>query len=726
MGKNSSQLIIVCLGLVLIFLFFYLNLGQFLTFDSLKSQQAVLKDFYVQSPISTILIFFGVYVLVTALSLPGAAILTLAGGVLFGTTLGTGVVSISSTVGATLAFLTSRFLFQEAVQNRFKKILKPINEGFKKEGAFYLFSLRLIPVFPFFVVNLVMGLLPIKVSSYFFISMIGMLPGTWVYVNAGTQLSQIQSPREILSFEVLLSFALLGIFPFFAKMALASIKRRKAYRNFSKPKKFDFNVLVIGAGSAGLVTSYIASTLRARVGLIEKHKMGGDCLNTGCVPSKALIKSAKIAHTLKKAQAFGIKSQQPEVDFAAVMNRIHEVIRKIEPHDSIERYTNLGVECIQGEAQILSPYQVRVGDKTLTTQTLVIATGASPIVPPIPGIEKITPLTSENLWHLKNKPKNMIVVGGGPIGCELAQAFARLGVHVTQIEQNNRLLPREDLDVAEEVMRSLKNDGVEIQVNTIAQAIEVDGQNQKRLLCKTDQETKHLAFDEILFAIGRRPNIKGFGLEALNLEINPSGTIAHDGYMSTTTYPNIFVCGDVAGPYQFTHMAAHQAYYASINALLTPFNRWIPFPFNKSLIANYKVVPWATFTDPEVATVGLTETQAKADGVAYELTKYELDDLDRAIADGEDFGFVKVLTAPGSDQILGATIVGSRASDMIAEFIAAMKHGRGLGSILGTTHIYPTHSEANKMTAGTWKRQRKPEAVLRKLNWFFRWRRNAN
>jgi pyruvate/2-oxoglutarate dehydrogenase complex dihydrolipoamide dehydrogenase (E3) component/uncharacterized membrane protein YdjX (TVP38/TMEM64 family) len=724
MATPTKKLIGAFVVLSLVVLFFALDLGRYMSFDYLKSQQSVFQGYYSDNPLLTVLGFFFVYVAVTALSLPGAAILTLAGGVFFGTVMGTVVVSIASTVGATLAFFTSRFLLQDTVQLRFQNILKPINEGFKTEGSFYLFSLRLIPIFPFFVVNLVMGLLPIKTLPYFFISMAGMLPGTIAYVNAGTQISQIESPRGILSFEVLVSFALLGLLPFLAKTGLGWWKYNMKMRRFKRPKKFDYNVMVIGAGSAGLVTSYIAATLKGKVALVEKHKMGGDCLNTGCVPSKALIKSAKIAHTVKKARHFGIETSAPKVDFAAVMERIQNVVQKIEPHDSIERYTNLGVECLTGHAHIESPYHVRVNEKTYTTRAIVVATGARPIVPPLPGIEKITPLTSDNIWNLRKAPSKLIVLGGGPIGCELAQSFARLGISVTQVEQGARLMPREDEDVASEITRTLESDGVQVLVQTVAKKIDVLGDGRRHLICESNGQAIYVEFDEILFAVGRKALVTGFGLEELGVTLNTQGTINHDAFMSSTSIPNIYVCGDVAGPYQFTHMAAHQAYYASVNALLHPLNRLIPPPFNKSLKVNYKVVPWATFTDPEIATVGLTETSAKAQNISYDLSTYGIDDLDRAIADGDDHGFVKVLTKPGSDQILGATIVGSRASDMIVEFISAMKQGYGLNSILGTVHIYPTLSEANKFTAGNWKRARKPKAVLKKLETFFNWRRS--
>lgn len=488
-----------------------------------------------------------------------------------------------------------------------------------------------------------------------------------------------------------------------------------------KPKKFDYNLIVIGAGSAGLVSSYIASTLKAKVALIEKHKMGGDCLNTGCVPSKALIRSAKVYHYMNRARQFGFQSGEIKFEFSEVMDRIRRVIKKVEPHDSVDRYTKLGVDCIHGNAVIKSPYTVEINGTTLTTRAIIIATGAKPFVPPLPGLNQIHYLTSDNLWDLQTQPKKLVVLGGGPIGIELAQSFARLGSEVTIVEMAPRILIREDDDVADLVVQKLKKDGLHLRTSHRAESVVVEDGKKILLASHKDQIVK-LEFDEILVAIGRKANISGFGLEELGVSLNQRGTIDHNDFLQTN-FENIFVCGDVAGPYQFTHTAAHQAYYACVNALLHPFTKWIPSPFNKSLKVDYSVIPWATYCDPEIATVGLTEKAAKQKNLAYEITTYSIDDLDRAIADEEDYGLVKVLTQPGSDRILGATIVAHNASDLIVEFIAAMKHGFGLGDILSTIHIYPTMAEANKYLAGNWKKARVPEKLLIWTEKFFSWLR---
>lgn len=712
MKKLAPKIILVLGIIILIILFNYLGLSEFLTLDYLKQNQVRFQEYYSQNTALTIGLFSLVYIVVTSLSLPGATVLTLAAGALFGLWVGVLIVSFSSTIGATLAFLSSRFLLRGYVENKFKKHIDPINRGIEKDGAFYLFTLRLIPLFPFFVINLVMGITKIKTIKYFFVSQIGMLAGTFVYVNAGLQISSINSLAGILSFKLMGSFVLLGLFPLIAKKIVALIKARSVYKAYKKPKKIDYNMVVIGGGAAGLVTSYISSAVKAKVALIEKHKMGGDCLNTGCVPSKAIIKSAKLAHQMKSADKYGLNIVEPAIDFSKVMGRVQNVISKIEPHDSFERYESLGVECIQGAAKIISPWEVEVDGRILSTKNITIATGASPFVPPIPGVEKITPLTSENLWNLTELPKRMIILGGGPIGCEMAQSFNRLGSSVTQVEMQDRIMGIEDPEVSELIEQRFRSEGVNVLTNHRAKEIKVI-EDQKILVVVCDGRDIEIEFDEILVAVGRRANIKGFGLENLNIELRDNKTISANEYLQTN-YPNIFVCGDVTGPFQLTHTAAHQAWYCAVNGLFGMF---------KKFKVDYSVIPWATYSDPEVASVGINEQKAKKEGIPYELTTYGVDDLDRAITDSEDHGVVRVLTSPGTDKILGATIVSNHASDLIVEFIAAMKHGFGLNKILGTIHIYPTMAEANKYLAGNWKKKQTSDRVFRWLKKFHTWNR---
>lgn len=697
---NKKQGIILAVLLAAIGAFFVLDLGQYLNLAALKGAQEQLQAQAQAQPLLASLVFFAVYVAVTALSLPGAALMTLAAGAIFGLGWGLLIVSFASSVGATLAFLVSRHLLRDSIQSRYGKSLASINQGVERDGAFYLFALRLVPAFPFFLINLVMGLTPLKTWTFYWVSQLGMLAGTAVFVNAGTQLAQIESLGDVASPGLLGAFALLGIFPIIAKKLIEGLRARKVYRGFSKPKSFDTNLIVIGAGSAGLVSAYIAAAVKAKVTLIEKHRMGGDCLNTGCVPSKAILRSAKLLDHARRSREFGIAEMTPKFAFGDVMKRVHEVIAAIEPHDSVERYSELGVDCVQGEARLVDPWTVEVNGQRITAPSIIIATGARPFVPPIPGLEEAGYLTSDTVWELTECPKRLVVLGGGPIGSELTQAFSRLGSQVTQVEMMDRLVGKEDPEVSELLAARLREEGVDVRLKTRAVAVEVvDG--EKQLVCEgPDGSEQRIAFDEILVAVGRAARLDGFGLKELG--IAHGRTVQVNEYLQTT-FPNIYACGDVAGPYQFTHTASHMAWYCAVNALFGRF---------KKFKVDYSVVPWATFTEPEIATVGLNELAAREQGVDYELTTYGIDDLDRAIADGEAHGFVKVLTVPGKDKILGVTIVGEHAGDLIAEYVLAMKHGLGLNKILGTIHIYPTLAEANKFVAGNWKRANKPDGLL--------------
>jgi len=713
---NRSRLIVVVVFAAAIAAFFIFDLGRFFSLEYLKSQQATIDAWYRSNPALTIAAFFAAYVAVTGLSLPGAAVMTLAAGALFGIVTGTIVVSFASSIGATLAFLASRFLFRDAVQGRFGDKLKAIDAGIAREGAFYLFTLRLVPAFPFFVINLAMGLTAIKARTFYWVSQLGMLAGTIVYVNAGTQLAKIDSLRGILSPALLLSFVALGVLPLFAKKVVDAIKARHVYANWKKPARFDRNLVVIGAGSAGLVSAYIAAAVKAKVTLIEKHRMGGDCLNTGCVPSKALIRSAKLLSHVKRSKEFGIRAASVEFDFAEVMERVQRVIREVEPHDSVERYSSLGVECVEGTAKITSPWTVDVttatGKTTLTTRNIVIAAGARPFVPPIPGIEDVGFLTSDTMWTLRTLPPRLLVLGGGPIGCELAQSFARFGSKVSQVEMLPRLMIREDPEISAMVMDRFRAEGVDVLVKHKALRFAVEN-GEKVLYAETEGREVRIAFDALLCAVGRVANTAGYGLEELGIPTTKARTVEVNEFMATK-FPNIYACGDVAGPYQFTHTAAHTAWYAAVNSLFGRFRRFK---------ADFSVIPWCTFTEPEVARVGLNETEAKEKGIPFEVTTYGMDDLDRAIADSEAHGVVKVLTVPGKDRILGVTIAGEHAGDVIAEFVTAMKYGIGLNKILGTIHIYPTLTEANKYVAGNWKRAHAPQNVLRWLGRYHAWMR---
>jgi pyruvate/2-oxoglutarate dehydrogenase complex dihydrolipoamide dehydrogenase (E3) component/uncharacterized membrane protein YdjX (TVP38/TMEM64 family) len=709
--RNRKVLIVLVLA-IMIALFFALDLSQYFTLEFFKSKQAEISAFHDGNLPLTVVLFFVVYVAVTGLSLPGATLMTLAAGAIFGVLGGTVIVSFASSLGATLAFLASRFVLRETVQEKFGDRLRALNAGIEKDGPFYLFCLRLVPAFPFFVINLAMGLTPIRTWTFYWVSQLGMFAGTLVYVNAGTQLAHIESLKGIVSPGVIGSFALLGLFPLIARKIIAGVKARKVYAGWVKPAKFDRNVIVIGAGSAGLVTAYIAAAVKAKVTLIEKHRMGGDCLNTGCVPSKALIRSAKFLSHAKRSKEFGIRAAEVQFDFATVMDRVKSVIGQVAPHDSIERYSELGVECIEGEAKIVSPWEVTVNGQRLTTRSIVIAAGARPFVPKIPGLEEAGYLTSDTVWNLRELPKRMAVLGGGPIGCELTQCFARFGAQVTQVEMLPRIMIREDQEVSDLVTQRFRDEGIAVLVNHRAKQVLIEN-GEKILLCEHNGSDVRIAFDAILVAVGRIANTSGYGLEELGIPVSKTRTVETDEFLQTR-YPNIYACGDVAGPFQFTHTAAHQAWYAAVNAL---------FGGLKKFRADYSVIPWATFTEPEVARVGLNEQDATEKGIAHEVTTYQIDDLDRAIADSEAHGFVKVLTVPGKDKILGVTIVGEHAGDLIAEYVMAMRHGIGLNKILGTIHIYPTLAEANKYVAGNWKRAHAPQNLLRWVAGFHAWMR---
>ncbi len=694
--------------------FFYFDLNQLLTLANVKREQSELEQLLLAHPVEFVGVFFGIYVVATALSLPGAAtLLTLAAGALFGLGWGTVFVSFASSIGATLAMVIARWLFQEQVQSRFKTQLELINRGMARDGVFYLLTLRLVPVFPFFAVNLAMAVTRMKVWQFYLVSQIGMLAGTMVFVNAGTELGRIASPGDVVSNGLITSFVLLGLFPLLAKWLVDWLKARRVYRGFQRPRKFDCDLVVIGAGSGGLVAALIAATVKARVTLIEQSKMGGDCLNTGCVPSKALLRSARHAFDLRHGSQLGFSDLEPDLDFQAVMARVQRVISTIEPHDSPERYRGLGVDVELGRGEILTPWEVRVNDRVLTTRNIIIATGAEPFVPPIEHIDQVDFLTSDTLWQLQELPERTVILGGGPIGTELTQAFARLGSQVTQVELLPALLSREDPEFSGMVQGQLEREGVTVLTGHRATSVRVSGPAKSLVVVDGDGVQSLVDFDQLIIAVGRQANVSGFGLEALGVELNPNGTVAVDDFLRTN-FPNIYAIGDVAGPYQFTHTASHMAWYASVNALFGSFRKFR---------VDYSVIPWATFCSPEVARVGINEREAQAEGIDYDVATYNVADLDRAIADDEAYGLVKVLVARGSDRILGVTIAAQHAGDLISEFVLAMKHGIGLNKILGTIHIYPTFAEMNKFAASEWRKNHKPEWALAIAERYHRWRR---
>lgn len=688
-------------------------------FDDLKTNLDALLARSEQNPVAFRVLFFLAYVAVVGLSIPAGSVMTLASGALFGLIEGAVIASFGSSIGALLVFLATRYLLRDPLRRRFEMSFRRIDEGVARDGPLYLFSLRTVPAFPFFLVNIAMGLTGIGAWTFYWVSQIGMLPATILFVNAGAQIARVSSPSDVASPAVLLSFVALGVVPWLGKVGFAFYAKRKLYAPWVRPKRFDRNVVVIGAGSAGLVSSYVAAMARASVTLVEAQKMGGDCLNYGCVPSKALIATAKLAHRMRNAERYGIAAAAAPLDFRATMARIRGVIEAIAPHDSVERYTALGVDVVAGRARIKDPWTVEIARndgaiQALTTRSIIVATGARPVVPSIPGIDDSGYLTSDTLWdRLADRdeaPARLLMLGGGPIGVELAQAFSRLGSRVTLVEVGARLLPREDEEVSDFARTTLEADGVSVLTGHRGIAFKRSGE-ARSLVVEREGMQSEVPFDDVVCAVGRSARLKGFGLEELGIQTNR--TIEINDFLQTK-FPNILACGDVAGPFQLTHAAAHQAWHAGINALFGDI-----FSFK----ADYRVMPAAIFLDPEISRVGLNEREARETRAPYEVTRYELAELDRAIAESAARGFVKVLTSPGSDRILGATIVGEHAGELIAEFALAMRHGIGLKKILSTVHAYPTYSESVRHVAGSWRRARAPAWLQDLVEHFHRWRR---
>ena len=680
------------------------------TLSEFKQKQDQFQGIVASHPFRSAAIFFVSYVIFAGLSLPGVIIFTLAAGALFGLLQGTILVSFASTIGAFLAFLVARFFLHDSVQEKFSDRLTTLNRKIKTEGAFYLLFLRLVPVFPFFLINIVIALTPIKAFTYYWVSQLGMLPATILYVNAGVQVAKISSPKDVVSFPILMALVLLGIFPFVAKWFANFLKARRVYSKFSKPSKYDYNTIVLGAGSAGLVAAYTTSTLQGKPLLIERGKMGGDCLNTGCVPSKSIIRSAKFIADLQRSKSFGMNKTSYEFEYENIIERVHSKIATIAPKDSVERYSDLGVDCEQGDATVVSPWEVSINNKQVTAKNIIIATGATPLIPDLPGLDQVPYFTTDTIWSLNELPQHLLIIGAGPIGCELGQAFARLGTRVTIVHRRNTILPNEDEEAARLVEQALTLNHVTLCTNFETEKITKNDDNEFVMQGTHENTPVQIAFSHLLLATGRCPNLNG--LQNLNLETDENGRLVVNETLQTR-FPNIYACGDVTSPMQYTHVASHQAWYAAFNALFRPL---------KAFRCNLDNIPRAIFTDPEIASVGITEKQAIAHNLPYQITTFSMDDIDRAITDNATDGFIKVITAGNSDKILGVCIVGEHASELVAEFVLAKTHNLGLNKILQTVHIYPTRSEINRMAAGKWRREQISARTIQLLNKFQRWR----
>jgi len=691
----------------------WFDLSQHLTLSQLKHHQLYLHSLVQDFPVQSVVIYFIAYIVMAGLALPGALIFTLAGGALFGLATGVILASFASTLGALASFLVARFFLHDFIQTRYQQRLTVINQKIQQQGATYLLFLRLVPAFPFFMVNLLMALTPISACTYYIVSQIGMLPATFIFVNAGTELAKISSVDDILSIPLLLSLLLLACLPFISKQLAKRVSCWRLYKSWQRPKKFDYHTIVIGGGAAGLVAAYTTQTLQGKVALIEKHQMGGDCLNTGCVPSKSILRTAKFIHDIGQHSNYGVQQAEFKLQFQHVMQRVREKISTIAPKDSIKRYNDMGVDCFQAHAQLLSPWQVEAVSKnskiTISAKNIILAGGATPNVPTIPGLENINYYTSDNIWHLDHLPEKLLIIGAGPIGCELGQAFVRLGAEVTMINRNERILTNEDPQAAHALQYALQQDGVKILNNFNPLRIDDNSKNFS-LMGEQHNEILHIAFSHCLIATGRKPSL--LGCEALDIETNSHGQVITNDKQQTN-YPNIYACGDITSPLQYTHSASHQAWYAAFNALFRPFKQ-----FNCQL--NH--IPRAIYTDPEVASLGISEQQAIQKNIPHEISYFAMDDVDRAITDEATTGFIKVITRRNNDKILGVCIVGEHSSELIAEFVLAKTHNLGLNKILQTVHLYPTRGEINRLVAGQW-RQKKFTAYQRKLLKLFQnWR----
>jgi pyruvate/2-oxoglutarate dehydrogenase complex dihydrolipoamide dehydrogenase (E3) component/uncharacterized membrane protein YdjX (TVP38/TMEM64 family) len=690
---SRTRLVVVLAIVVAIAAFFILGGSEYLTLETLKGARDSLSAFVAEQPVTAALAFIAAYIGIVALSLPGAAIMTLAAGALFGLVEGVALASIASTTGATLAMLAARFIARDWVRKRFPRAVEVVDKGIAKDGAVYLLSLRLAPVFPFFLVNLALGLTAMRVGLYALVTWAGALPGTIAYTFAGTQLARITRPSDVLSPGLLLAFLGLALVPLLGKWIANGVQRRRALGKFRRPKKFDANLIVIGAGSGGLVASLVAAQLKAKVVLIERAEMGGDCLNTGCVPSKSLIRAARSIAEIRKSSTFGVTSGEPSVDFTAVMRRLNETIAAIAPNDSVERFQGLGVDVRVGEARLVDPWTVTIGGGgPITAPGIIIATGAAPVIPPIPGLAESNFATSETLWAMLSKmdraPERVAVLGAGPIGCELGQALQRLGSQVTIVAMSHQILEREDVQAAEIVAKALEKDGVKLMLGAAVER--VDGG-------ELHLGNERVPFDLLIVAVGRKARLEGFGLEQFD-------------YRST---PHIRFVGDAAGGEQFTHFAGHSGAIAAINALIGRFGR----------LKYDKLVPRVTFTSPEVASVGLTEAQAKEQKKEVEVFTYSLAEADRAVIDDVGEGLVKLIATKGKDRVLGATIVAPNAGDLIVPWILAIKNGVGLKAMQSLIYPYPTMSEAGRAAASEWRKAHSSPRALRMFERWNAWRR---
>lgn len=687
-----TRWLIVLFFVVATICFFWFDLEQYLTLEMIQAKSGALRDQVQAHPWWAGSVFFAAYVALTVMSFPGTVVLTLLAGALFGLVGGTLMVSFASNIGALFAMLISRFLLRDWIQRRFAKQIASINRGLERDGAFYLFSLRLIPLVPFVLLNPALGLTRVSMWTFWWTTQAGMLPGHAIYVGAGRQLARIREISDILSPSLIGTLALLAIFPLAATKLLTLYKARKVYSGWQKPKSFEHNLVVIGGGSGGLTAARIAASMKARVALVERERLGGAALHSGSVPARALMRAANLHHTLRQGGTLGIR-MHTEVDFAEVMRQVRRTLDEAQGQVTAESSKTAGLEMVRGSAQLTSPWSVQVGNRTLCSRAIVIATGSHAIIPPIPGLEEVEPLTCENVWDLQQRPERLLVMGGEANACELAQAFQRLGCQVTLVVEGDMLLASAEPEARQAVTDALCADGVQVLLKVSPQRFEV-AESERRLVCSIDEQNRFLAFDQVLLALGREAHLHDLGLEKLKLSTREDGSLEVDEYLATR-YPNIYAVGAVTGPDSSFQSAKHHAWYAAANGLFSGFRRFM---------VSDRVVPRVAFTSPEIASVGLTEAQAKLAELEYEVTMLDLDSLEAAQMSIGNSGFLKVLTERGRDRIIGVTLVGDGASETLAVFVLAMKHKLGLNKLRRTVHINPTLAEASLAVAEAWRR----------------------
>lgn len=699
-------------------------------------------------------IFVGLYVVATVLFVPGS-LLTLGAGAVFGVALGSVCVSISATLGATAAFLVGRYLARDAIARKIEKHEKfaTIDRAVADEGWKIVLLTRLSPVFPFTLLNYAFGLTRVKLSHYVLASWIGMIPGTVMYVYLGSLVNVGAGHRQRTTGEwVLYGVGLLAtvtVTVFVTRLARRALAKKigstetvqsskeimsvpsapvlvrpadahnaRLVSNVHPPDWQNpspapcYNLVVIGAGTAGLVTAAGAAGLGAKVALVEKSLLGGDCLNVGCVPSKAVIRSGRAVFDAKEAGPFGVRVGKPvEIDFSAVMERMRKLRADLSPHDSAQRFANLGVDVFLGEARFASPDTVEVAGQTLRFKRAVIATGARAVEPPILGLAEAGYLTNETVFNLTQRPARLAVIGGGPIGCELAQAFQRLGSQVSLLHKNAHLLDREDMEAAALVQKAFIREGVALHLNATITRVERSA-GGKLVYYEAQGKEETLAVDEILAGAGRAPNIEGLNLEAAGVRYDRrKGVLVNDCLQ--TSNPHIYGAGDVCLAWKFTHAADFSARIVIQNALFLGRKK-----------ASTLTMPWCTYTDPEIAHVGLYERDARERGVEVDTYVREFKEVDRAVLDGEEDGFVKFHVKKGHDEILGATIVARHAGEMISEISVAMAARIGLGKLASVIHPYPTQAEALRQCGDAYNRTRLTPTVKKWMGRWLAWQRS--